>query len=256
MAVSSDKAQSTDGALSTAPASRRPPPGIVRVNLVPAEIAEARQVRITAFAMAGAAVLTLVVVGLLYHQQNSAVDAAQSQLAAARTTNAQLTGEQGRLGNVDALFAKVDAAQAMLTAAEAPQVLWSRYLEDLRVQLPEHVWLTNISATETGAAAATPVSATGTAAVHPGATTTTTAASQIGTLTFAGSAYTHDDVADLLDRLAGLRGLQNPYLASSTEALVGTASTAVPTVTWSTSAGLNSAALKSSYTSANGDATP
>lgn len=279
MTAESPETTGREGAIATAPARRAAPVGIVRVNLVPAEIAESRQVKLTAIAMAGAAVLTLGIVGVLYHQQTSKVSSAKSDLAAAQATNVQLTQEQGRLGNVDALYAKVDAAQAMLTAAEAPQVLWSRYLEDLRLQLPEHAWLSTISATETGATAAAapapvaaaaapaagskaagtpaaPAAAAGSPALHPGAAAPATTAGSIGSLNFSGSAYTHNDVADLLDRLAGLHGVTNPYLASSTQTLVGTGPSAIATVTWSATAGLTSDALKSSYTSSNGAVTP
>lgn len=275
MSVEPDETAALQGGLSTTPTGRRVPAGIVRVNLVPAEIAEAKAVKLTAVAMAGTAVLALGAVGFLYHQQTAKVGTAKSELASAQQTNTQLTAEQGRLGNVDALYAKVDAAQAMLTSAETPQVLWSRYLEDLRLQLPEHTWLTTMSATETGATAAaataTAPAAAATAATSSGATTssasaaathpgtgaaTATTDTAIGTLNFAGSSYTHNDVADWLDRLASLHGVSSPYLASSTETLAGTGSTAVPTVNWSLTASLTGAALKSSYTSANGAVTP
>ena len=225
------------------PVAARRVGGVVRVNLVPPEFQEARRLRSFQVAVAGAAVAVVAVAGALYVQQSHQVEDAKADLATAQADGTRLQAEQTRLGDVNALYAKVDAAKAMLASAQAPQVLWSRYLQDVRVQLPERTWLTGLNLTEAAAPAATTAAA-------PSATAGTTAASAaaaapcgvIGSLGVSGSGYTHRDVADWLDRLAGLKAVTNPYLASSTEALVGKT---LPTVTWSTTASLDCHALAS-----------
>ena len=263
-----DSVLGDDGALAVvAPATRPVRPAVVRVNLVPPEIAAGQRLRRVQVGLGAAVLLTAAGVGLLSHQQAGAVSRAHDQLTAAKADNARLVATQAALGNVNALYAKVDAADAMLAAAKGPQVLWSRYLEDVRLRLPEKTWLTTLSFLETppatvatvavpsaakAAGTGTPgvggAAATGTAATGTTATGTTPAGpacngtTPIGTVAVTGSGYTHKDVADWLDRLAGLKAVTNTYLANSVEALVGES---VPTVTWSSSASLTCEALVS-----------
>lgn len=238
-------------------AARRATPGVVRVNLIPPEIADARRLRGVQLGLAGAVVAAVVAVGALYYQQVGAVRGANDHLTAAKTENGRLVAEQQRLGNVNALYAKVDAANAMLASAQAPQVLWSRYLEDVRLRLPEKTWLTSLALTEAAPPAAAPAAAApagtevaGAAPAAAGAARPSPASAArapagcgaIGTIAVQGSGYSHRDTADWLDRLAGLKAVTNPSLTSSTEVLIGER---VPTVTWNTTATLTCAALAS-----------
>lgn len=245
----------------TRAAGRKSSRAVVRVNLIPPEIAEARRLRGVQVAVGSAVLLTVAGVGALYFQQAGVVGTANNQLTAAKTENSRLQAEQSRLGNVNALYAKVDAANAMLTSAKAPQVLWSRYLEDVRLRLPEKTWLTSVAFKEqpapAGAGATAPSAAAPSAAtpVSDGAAPVTPAAGAarpgaaapacsgtVATVSVEGSGYTHRDVADWLDRLAGLKAVTNPYLTSSTEVLVAAK---VPTVAWNTTASLTCEALAS-----------
>lgn len=239
---------------------RRASTGVVRVNLIPGEIAEARRLRLVQLATAAGVLVAAVAVGALYVQQVGAVHRAQSGLSSARAEKDRLVAEQQRLGDVTELYSKSDAATAMLSSAEAPQILWSRYLQDIKMTLPEKAWLSTVALTETLAppvgAVSTPTAAGAAAAsaAGSGAAAPATAGSPsptpgarcsgvAGTLAVTGSGYTHKDAAQWLDQVSRLRAVTMPYLVTSTEVLVGNK---VPTVTWSTSASLTCVALAAS----------
>jgi Tfp pilus assembly protein PilN len=90
------------------------------------------------------------------------------------------------------------------------EVRYSQLLNDLSLAIPSNVWLSSLSFTQGGPAAlnaqATPV-----AGVAP-----------IGTASFQGVAFSHDDVATWLEALGRLKTYANPFFSSSTEALLGT----------------------------------
>lgn len=247
MSVESERVVA-DGTTAGTASSPRRVARTVLVNLIPPEIAAAKRLRSVQFAVGGGALAVVAMVAALYVQQGHQVDRAKAQLTSAQAEGTRLQAEQTRLGDVNALYAKVDVAKAMLARAKAPQVLWSTLLQDLRLTLPEKTWLTSVALTETGAATtsgtSTPSATTPSATTAPraaAAATAPTSCAPVGTLTASGGGYTHADVADWLDRLAGLRSVSNPYLTSSTEALVGT----VPTVAWTTTGSLDCRALAS-----------
>ncbi len=106
------------------------------------------------------------------------------------------------------------------------------------------------AATATGAQGAAATGAASTGAAARGATGAVTPVTpvapttgSIGTITFNGSAYVHNDVAEWLVRLAKIDGFTGVNLTSSTEKLVGQGTAPVPTVTWAISAQLSAAAL-------------
>jgi Tfp pilus assembly protein PilN len=88
------------------------------------------------------------------------------------------------------------------------EIRWSTYLNDLSLRMPDNVWLTNISALENSA---------GAVPTAPGAPASTA----IGTVTFAGVAFSHDDVASWLEALAKEKGFANPYFTNATETPIG-----------------------------------
>jgi hypothetical protein len=66
----------------------------------------------------------------------------------------------------------------------------------------------------------------------------------IGTVTFTGVGFSHDDVAVWLESLATQKGYANPYFSSSTETLLGTRKT----VNFTSTATLTPAAYSGRYT--------
>ena len=188
-------------------------PVMPRVNLMPPEIAEAARFRRFQLAMGGAVVAAIAVVGLLYTQAHSGVTSAQEQLTQAQAQNTALQAKLSSLQSVQDVYNQVSSRQAMLSRAMGGEIRWSHYMNDLSLRLPDHVWLTNVTATETGA--------TLTSTTTLPTTAGTTTAGSIGNVQFAGIAFSHDDVATWLDMLAKERGFANPYFTNSAETPIG-----------------------------------
>jgi Tfp pilus assembly protein PilN len=184
-----------------------------RVNLMPPEIADAERFRRLQLAMGGAVVLAAVVVGALYMHAKSGISAAQQQVNTAQSQNAALQSKLNSLSAVKTTFAEVQTKQQLLQQAMGQEIRWSYMLNDLSLRIPSNVWLTGMSATETtvGANATTPVPST-----VPGGPV-----SDIGTISFSGVGFQHDDVATWLDALAKERGFTQPTFSSSAETAIG-----------------------------------
>ena len=176
------------------------------VNLMPAEIAEAARFRRFQLAMGATVVAAVAIVGALYVHDKSAVNSAQSQLTEAQNAHAAAQQSLDSLKSVSDIYNQVAAKQAMVAQAMGSEVDWSTYLSDLSLRIPDNVWLTNLNVTQNDAAAP----------AAPGAVPT-----GIGTITFSGVAYSHDDVATWLDMLAKEKGFANAYFSNSTKTKIG-----------------------------------
>jgi Tfp pilus assembly protein PilN len=177
-----------------------------RVNLLPPEIFEKRQLQ-RAQAALGVVVLAAVVgVGLVYVNGGSAVTDAKSRLQAAQTTQTQLQGKVNQLSYVTAEASQAQAAQGMLAQATGSAIPISTYLADLSLLTPKNVWFTSITLTT---------------AVAPGSLVAgAVPPATVGQVTFAGQALAHNDVATWLDNAAKEGGFADPYFTSSTESLI------------------------------------
>lgn len=211
-----------------------------RVNLMPTEIAEAAKFRRFQFAMAGAGVAAVVLVGFLSVQASASVSSAKSQLAAAQQQHTVLQSQLASLSPVRDVYSQVAAKQAMLRQAMGGEIRWSYYLTDLSLRIPDNVWLTSITATETQASQssapkliATPQS-------------TSVLPTGIGTVQFAGVAFSHNDVANWLDSLAKEKGYTNVYFSNATRAVIATK----PVVDFASSVTMTTAALSGRYLNA------
>ncbi len=205
-----------------------------RVNLLPPEIAETRRFRRIQIGLGGAVLGAVGIVALLYVAAASSVSSAQTDFDTANAKHASLQTEAAKYSQVTAVYARAAAAQAMLTQAMGEEVRYSQFLNDLSLSVPENVWLKNITFAQTGAAA--------TAAPAAGANPLNAAG--IGTVTFTGVGFKHDDVAVWLESLASQKGYANPYFSSSTEALLGTRKT----VNFTSTVSLTPAAYSGRYT--------
>ncbi|HEY0486274.1 MAG TPA: PilN domain-containing protein [Mycobacteriales bacterium] len=177
-----------------------------RVNLLPPEIIEASRLRTIQLSMGAAVAAALVVVGGLWFVADQQAQAEQTNLDAASATQATVGRQVRELAPVAQVYAQVDQRRALLQTALGGDVEWSRYLTDLSLTVPDNVWLTSMNVTPDAGSAAT----TGTAS-----------AGAIATITFAGTALQHDDVALWLESLAKQKGYTSAYFNSSTEATVG-----------------------------------
>jgi Tfp pilus assembly protein PilN len=205
-----------------------------RVNLLPPEIFEKRQLQRAQAALGLVVLIAVVGVGLVYVNGGSAVTDAKSRLQTAATAQTQLQGKINQLSYVTAEAAQAQAAQGMLTQATGSAIPFSTYLADLSLLTPKNVWFTAITLTNS---------------VTPGSIVAgTTPPDTVGTVTFAGLGLAHNDVATWLDNAAKEGGFADSYFTSSTESLVPGTGAAVGTapktwVTFSSTVNLTSAAL-------------
>lgn len=187
---------------------------LASVNLLPPEIYEAARFRKLQFGLAGVGLAAVAVVGFMTYQAHHGVSAAKAQLASAQTQQTTLQTQLNGLQSVRDVYGQVAAKQAMLTRAMGGEIRWSTYLTDVSLRVPSNVWLTNVTATESGASGtATPAAATGGASPL--------LVGGIGTVQFSGVAFSHDDVATWLDALAKEKGFTNVYFTSSTKGVIG-----------------------------------
>jgi Tfp pilus assembly protein PilN len=205
-----------------------------RVNLLPPEIFEKRQLQRTQAGLAVVVIAAVVGVGLVYVSGGSAVTDAKSRLAASQATQTNLQSQLNKLSYVTAEAAQAQEAQSMLTQATASTIPFSTYLADLSLLTPKNVWFTSITLTNALPAGSLTASAN--------------APATVGAVTFAGQALAHNDVATWLDSAAKEVGFADPYFGSSTESLIpgtGTAAGTTPKtwVTFSSTVNLTSAAL-------------
>jgi Tfp pilus assembly protein PilN len=210
-------------------------PTLPRVNLLPPEIAQKRAFRRVQMCMGGAVLGSVAVVGLLYLSAAHGVTSAQSDLDAARTQQATLQQQVSSYAGVTAIYNAADAAQAQLTVAMGDEVRYSQLLNDLSLAIPGNVWLTSLSYTQGGPAAAAAAASAG--GVAP-----------IGTGTFQGVAFSHDDVATWLEAMGRLKTYANPFFSSSTEALIGSR----PSVNFSSTVDVTPTAQSHRYDKAGG----
>ena len=202
-----------------------------KVNLLPPEIAESARFRKVQMGLAGGVLAAIGVVAMLYVGASGSLSEANTELETAQATGAELQAESAKYSDVTAVYAQAAAAEAMLAQAMGEEVRYSQFLNDLSLTVPENVWVKNV----TFAQAATPPALGST---EPG----------IGTVTFSGIGFKHDDVAVWLESLAKQKGYANPYFSSSTEALIGTR----PTVNFSSTVTLTPDALSKRYTAPAG----
>lgn len=203
-------------------------PILPRVNLLPPEIAEKARFRRIQLGLGGGLLASVGIVSLLYVGAVGSVNDAQTDLTAATATGTALTAEHAKYADVEAVYARAEAAQVMLTQAMGEEVRYSQFLNDLSLTIPDNVWVKNV----TFAQAAVPPAV---GATEPG----------VGTVTFTGVAFAHDDVAVWLESLAKQQGYTNPYFTSSTKALIGKREV----VNFTSTVTMTPAALSGRYTS-------
>ncbi len=184
-----------------------------RVNLLPPEIEEQRRFRrVQAGLGAGLAAAAVAVLALTV-LANGAVSDAEDDLAVAQARGTQLEAQQAEFAEVPLVYAQVEAAQAQLSQAMGKEVRWSYFLNDLSLTAPAKMWLTSMTVTQNVDAS-------------PAVTTTVPGneaylSTGLGTVTFEGMGYKHNDVAAWLDALARQSGLTDPYFTNSEKKLIG-----------------------------------
>lgn len=178
-----------------------------RVNLLPPEIAEQAALRRSKIAMAGVGLAAVAVVGVMYTSANAKVNEATEAKAEATAASDTLTGQLNSLKTVRDTYAKIDGAKQTLAAAMKNEILWSSYLHDLTLTIPDNVWLERFTATlnvaTPGVAPAAP--AANAPVLDPG----------LGSIAFEGVAMEHPDVANWLESLARQKGYSHAYFTNA-----------------------------------------
>lgn len=194
------------------------------VNLLPPEIIAARTFRRTQKLLGAAVLVVLAILAVVYLLQVQAKNSAAESLAASQATGRTLKAEEAKYADVPRVYKAIDDAQAARQSAMSQDVEWFRYLTDFSLAMPANVWLTSLDLS------------LATAAPAPGAASTTPT---IGTMTFAGSAIDHPDVAAWLVTLAKEKAATDAYFSSSARAKIGTKNI----VNFNSTAGLTGTAL-------------
>lgn len=198
MSVSFDKTEALE---TVAPAWV--PYSVPRVNLLPPEIQDERNLKKMQLILGGAtaAVVALLAGGFILVAAGA--NQAEQELALEQTRTQGLQAEQQQYAEVPRILAEVETAQSARATAMTTDVLWYEYLHNVAATYPEDVWLKDLTAT-----VAAPVATTAVVAdplTTPG----------IGTVVFNGSAMVHADVASWLDVLAATPGFADPFYTSS-----------------------------------------
>jgi Tfp pilus assembly protein PilN len=208
-----------------------------RVNLLPPEIAEKAAVRRSQGAMVLVGVAAVGVVAGLYMNASAKVNDANEAKAEAAAASAKLTTELNSLQNVRDVYAQVDAAKATLASAMSTEVLWSSYLHDLTLTIPDNVWLQTLTASIDGPTATSGNKGTTSArpVLDPG----------IGVVSFTGAGFHYYDVAEWLESLARQKGYSNAYFTEAAKHVYDGTDREV--VKFTSSVNLTPAALSNRY---------
>ena len=122
-----------------------------------------------------------------------------------------------------------EKTQRMLALQDAlgHRVAWDGILDQIARVLPANIWLTQLNALSPTPTTAAPPPAAPTTTTSSGSSSSSSAAATIvpaapsAIFTITGYAYSHDDVAHLLARLALVPSLANVTLGSTSSATVG-----------------------------------
>ena len=184
------------------------------VNLLPPEIIERRVFQRTQKGLGAAILIVLLLIAGIYFLSVRDKNRAAEELAVSQATGRTLKAEEAKYADVPRVYQAIESAQTARQTAMSQDVEWSRYLTDFSLTMPANVWLTSLDMSLAGATPATPATTT----VSPGVVTTP----GIGTMTFAGTAYDHPDVAAWLVTLAKERAVTEAYFSSSVKGKIGT----------------------------------
>jgi Tfp pilus assembly protein PilN len=180
-----------------------------RVNLLPPEVHQARQMRrLQAGLGVGVALVAVAVGGVYFLAARSASDAKDS-LQQVTARGATLTAQKQQYADVPLTLAAIDAAETARQDAMANDVQWYRYLNDLSYVTPKNAYLMTFDVSVTAPA---PGSAT---TQQPGQ-----APAGIATVTVTGAAKNHNDVASWLDTAAKEAGWNGVYFTNSEKSAI------------------------------------
>lgn len=173
---------------------------VVRVNLLPPEIEDARRAKRLRVGLGGALLVVLAAAAGGYALTVGHVSDAQAALEAEQARTADLQAQQLPYAEVPVVQNELQEVSAVKTTVSAGDVAWYRYVDQVAAGAPADLSFTSLvfGLTGTDAATADPLSVAG-----------------IGTLTVNGQTKSQGQVASWLEGLAAVNGLADPRLSSS-----------------------------------------
>ena len=181
-----------------------------RIDLLPPSYQQRRRER-SSLVIAGVAiaVIVLLLVGWWFYLGLKVSDA-EDELAAIKTSNAELDAQIAELQRFVALQNEVDAKRGALQAVMTGDIDWPGVLAEIAMVIPSEVWLTNLTAS---------------AGVTEGAVTVPTETSPIpisdlepfGRIQFQGQSLSMAGVAKWMVRLESVESFFATYLQNATE---------------------------------------
>jgi Tfp pilus assembly protein PilN len=178
-----------------------------RVNLLPPEIVEQRSVRKAQFGLGAAVVSSMLVVGALWGVAAAQEASAQRELDTQMVRQTKLNQDVTALAQVASTYNEIQQRRQVLSSAMSGEILWSRYLTDLSLLVPDNVWLEGMTVTPAESATATGTGASFGPQAGPDA---------VATISFTGVALTQADVTNWLQSIDRGKGFTNVYYSNST----------------------------------------
>jgi hypothetical protein len=110
--------------------------GEPRVHLLPADVAERKNLRVLKRRLAMALVAAVVLVGAGYGLETFNLSSAQTQLQTEQATTAQLLAKQAQFSEVTKVQSDIAAIQAGQTSGTTQEILWAPFIKDMQATLP------------------------------------------------------------------------------------------------------------------------
>ena len=175
---------------------------VVRVNLLPPEIEDARRAKRLRAGLGGALLLVVAASAAGYALTLGHVSDAQAGLEAEQSRTAALQAAQQPYAEVPVVQKQLQQLSAVRDSVSANDVSWYRYIDQVSAGAPADLSLTSLvfglTSTADSSTAADPLAVAG-----------------IGTLTVNGQTKSQGQVASWLESLATVDGLSDPRLSSS-----------------------------------------
>lgn len=211
-----------------------------RVNLLPPEFAQRKRLRRLQAGIAAGVLASAGVVAALHIAALGQVDEARAELGTVQARQAELQSKVTELAHVPRVLAEVAAAEGRRGQALASEIRWSSYLHRIATDVPDNVWLRNVTVTQLTAGPVTPGTTTPEAP-------TAWAVPGVATISFEGRAYRYPDVSVWLETLAKQKGLTQPYLTTATEEESLSGPEDEPVLTFSSEVTVTEEALRRRY---------
>lgn len=179
-----------------------------RVNLLPQEVMQRQRMRRLSYLIAGGSVALMALILLFYLVQIGRLGSVRDEIDQQERSNASIRADIQELQEFDDLRAEAQRKQQLLASAFEGEISFSGVLMDMSRLMPATAYLTDMSVQTTA----------GTAPAGPAAPTT---GGFLGVINVGGVSLDFNVVADLLTRLEGVDGWENPWVQGAADAAGG-----------------------------------